>query len=105
MALTNTAVQKPHSIGARWQTIYSVQPDNSYPTGGWSLKPADLGFAATTDPEFQVVVQDTQGYSALYDYTNLKLKLYSAAGTQVTNATDLSALAPFRVVAQGKFSG
>lgn len=103
MAITVTQVSGPHSIGDRWQTVYTVQPDNSYPTGGYSLKNTDLGFSAATDDKFQVFVQDAQGYGTRYDYGNQKLLFYTSAGTQTTNATDLSGLSPLRVVAQGKY--
>lgn len=103
MALTFTIQQKPTAVGHNWRTYYVVAADNSYPTTGYSMKPTDLGFAATVDPDFIVQVENTYGYGWRYDYTNQKLLFYTTAGTQTSNATDLSALADIRVVAYGKF--
>lgn len=103
MAITITNVSKPYTTGDRWQTVNKIALDNNYPTGGYSVKPGDLGFASTVDPEFLVEVNDTNGYTAVYDYTNQKLVFYTSAGTQTTNATDLSAITAVRVVATGKY--
>lgn len=104
MALTFTIQEKPTAEGHRWRTVTTVAADNSYPTSGYSMKPSDLGLAATADPDnFLVQVENTYGYGWRYDYTNQKLVFYTTAGTQTSNATDLSALTDIRVVAYGKF--
>lgn len=107
MALTLTKIYGPISVGDRWEICNKVALDNSYPTGGYSLKPSDLGFAvaANSDPEFVCEVDAANGWSCLYDYTNQKLKLMTSTATtssEVTAATDVSAAAP-RVVAKSKY--
>lgn len=106
MAITLTNISKPYSTGDRFVTVTKVALDNSYPTGGYSLKPTDLGFAATTDPEFTVSIDEALGWGAVYDYVNQKLMLYAGTATtsaQVTNTTDVSAVTAMRVVATGKY--
>lgn len=113
MAITVTRVSGPHTTGSRWETVSTVLLDNSYPTGGEALTKADLGFAATVDPTFNVIALPTAGYIPEYDHTNSKLLMYdqkdpAAAGgadiplPQVGNTVDLSAVT-VRVVATGKY--
>lgn len=107
MAIAITKIYGPVSVGDRWEICNKVALDNSYPTGGYALKPSDLGFsnAANNDPEFVCEIDAANGWSSVYDYTNQKLKLMSATATtsaEVTNATDVSAAAP-RVVAKSKY--
>jgi hypothetical protein len=109
VALTITRIYGPVPKGDRFEIVNKVALDNSYPTGGYVLKPSDLGFAnaANSDPEFLAEVDSANGWAAVYDYTNQKLKLFSATATtstEVTNATDVSAAAP-RVVAISKYRG
>lgn len=105
MAIALTNVSKPHVVGDRWRTIYTAALDNSYPSGGYSVKPTDLGFASSADPDFLVELHDSQGYDADYDYVNQKIIIYTSAGTQTSGSTDLSAITLLRVVAYGKFRG
>jgi hypothetical protein len=108
MAITVSSISKPYSIGDRFVTVSSVALDNNYPTGGYALSQADLGFAATVDPEFNVECDAANGWSALYDHTNHKLMLYAgtvSASAQVTNGTDVSAVTALRVKATGKYRG
>lgn len=46
-------------------------------------------------------IEPTVAYKAVYDRTNAKILVYNQAGTQVTNATDLSAVT-LRVYAKGR---
>ena len=60
----------------RWARC-TVAFDSSYPTGGESFTPADLGMKT-----FDVVqIQHTAGLSFEYDYTNKKVKVYSQGVT------------------------
>lgn len=113
MAITATRVAGPYKLGDRWQTLTTVLLDSSYPTGGEALSKADLGFAATVDPEWNVIALPTAGYIPEYDHTNSKLLMYdqkdpAAAGgadialPQVGNTVDLS-LVTVRCVATGKY--
>lgn len=103
MAITLTNISKPHVMGDRWRTVYTMACDTSYPTNGYTVKNTDLGFASTVDPEFLVEIHDSQGYDANYDYVNQKIIFYTSAGTQTSSATDLSAITLLRIVAYGKF--
>lgn len=108
MALTVTTIAKPHTIGDRFRTITQVALDNSYPVGGYPLTPQQLGFAGTVDPEFTVECDNANGWTCTYDYTNQKLRLWSATATTsvvVTTGTDVSAATTVRIVATGKYKG
>ena len=73
----------------------TVDFDSSYPTGGETL---DLsGYFDTV--QF-VLAEPTSGYVFEYDHTNLKLKAYTA-GSEVSNATDLSAVTGVNFMAVG----
>ena len=92
MALTLTPIRHPYVVGDRWEATWIAAADSSYSTGGYSLTQVDLGFSAAVDPEFLVTVDNLMGYGAKYDYAAQKLLLYSSGSTQVTAATDLSAI-------------
>ena len=78
--------------------------DDSYPTGGELLGPADLG--TTYPPLFVFGVRDCAGYVFDWDRANQKLKVYysddndSSDGPliEVPNTTDLSTLSPIVLV-------
>lgn len=62
--------------------------DSSYPTGGEPLTPADLGLNT-----IDYLAANTDGSNAfVWDKANNKLKAYTAAGAEVANATNLSAV-------------
>lgn len=92
----------------RWEVCSELALGSSYPTGGFPLLRSDLGLASTADPQFDVSVRQNSGYTGEYDYTNQKLKLYWSGGTaavqsEVTNATDVSAVTAMRVIARGRY--
>lgn len=104
MAITIAKVNtddRNHVVGNRREVVRDVTLDNSYPTGGYALTPATLGVDGALD--YIVALPTTTGHVFPYDYANKKLMAFSA-GSQVSNATDLSAVV-VRVVAQGKGSG
>lgn len=78
--------------------------DNSYPTGGESV--ADL-FGLFTTLQGMYVQDPTAsagtGKTAVVDYTNQKVMLYTNAGTpaEVANASDQSGAANLRFIAWG----
>src|SRR4051812_19426939 len=96
-------------VGDRRMHVYTALGDNSYAANGESLTKADLGFAATADPEFHVMVDGSGGYVAEYDYANSKLLVYqqtdSDNGVPLGDAStaDLSAVT-FRVTAFGRWA-
>lgn len=113
MAVTVARVAGPYSTGDRFKSVSTVTMDSSYVTNGEPLTRAQLGFASTVDPEFNVTVQPTAGYIGEYDHVNQKLKAYdqkdpAAAGgadialPEVGNTVNLAAVV-FRVVAEGKY--
>ena len=91
MALTATVSTK-HAIGDAYVNTGTLAFDASYPTGGevfdWRL------FGFQTGDYLRVESDGT--YIFVVDYTNKKVLAYSGLGTQVTNATDLSALTAVR---------
>lgn len=105
MAITTTILAQPHTVGNRWRTVSKIALDNSYPTGGYAVTPQALGLGSnsfTADPEASVEIDNSLGYGARYDFANQKILLYSSAGTQVTNATDVSAVTDMRVQAMSR---
>lgn len=100
MAITFADVT-PHAantVGALKFRTVTITMDSSYPTGGESFTPAQVGLVAIT----QVLISQPPAYVVDYDYTNQKFLFYwTGAGTsavlaQVTNTLDLSAVS-FRV--------
>lgn len=83
----------------------TIALDDSYPTGGEAITPADLGLAQV----FALIAFPTAGYVPEWDGTNKKLKMYWAdydaaadgALVEVANTTNLSALAAIPFIALG----
>lgn len=94
MALTFKLVRNSVQGNVR-VNYYDVMFDNSYPTGGLPLKASDLGLSRI----FSIDAGPTGGRSFPYNATTQKLQAY-ASTTEVSNATDLSAVTT-RVVAEG----
>lgn len=108
MALTATKLF--HTVvGDRQMHVYTVVGDASNVAGGESLTKAMLGFAATEDPDFHVMVDGSGGFVAEYDYTNSKLLVYMQTDSDnnlplgAADLADLS-LITFRVTAFGRWS-
>lgn len=103
MVLTLSKVRST-IIGNMRLKIYDVTFDNSYPTGGESLTPADLGLN-----HIEAIIAEGGAYNFGYDYTNEKLKAFygnnDAASdgplVEVANATDLSSVST-RIVVIGR---
>jgi hypothetical protein len=81
--------------GSRYLEMVEIPLDNSYPTGGYSLAVLAglLGWQQVTrfiptslGPSITAGIGDFS-----YDKANNKVKLYTAAGAEVANATDVSA--------------
>lgn len=94
MALAITNLEY-HDAGSLLARTANIATDSSYPTGGESLTPADLGLSTI---KF-LAASANAGYVPEYDYTNQKLKLYYGDNNnasdgpliEVPNTTDLSA--------------
>lgn len=100
IAKVNTAGTN-HVIGNRREVCIDATLDSSYPTNGYALTPATLGVDGALD--FIMAFATTTGHTFAYDYAAKKLKAYSG-GTEISNATDLSAVV-VRIVAHGKGNG
>ena len=102
MALT-VSVLDDNVVGARRRKVLSVTFDDSYPTGGESLTPADAGLVSFT----HVSAEPADGYVFEFDHTNEKVIAYwvdtttdGAPMAQVANTTDLATVVS-RVVVEG----
>ena len=104
MPLTVTVLYEngPESIGDRWENLLSVAFDSNYQSGGMALSLAQMGFAPTADPSFDVAARTRLGYTFDYDYANQLLLAYSG-GTQVAGGTNLSTLTGVHVNCRGRF--
>jgi hypothetical protein len=71
--------------------------DASYPTGGYTVPWTKFGFTTLAG----VLFEEPNGYSVMYNRSTDKIQVYSAAATEVTNATNLSALQPIYFSAEG----
>lgn len=93
-------------VGDRRVVIADFAFDSSYPTGGESLTPANLGFTSRIDFLF---AEPKSGYNFVYDRANQKLLAYyndydavaDGAHIQVPDTTNLSSLSAVRVFAVG----
>jgi len=84
--------------GDRISSKVTIAFDDSYPTGGESLTPADLGMGV-----FDVVIIGSKGgYVFEYDYANRKVLAYTGALAQVADTTDLVAVTGVTVYAIGR---
>jgi hypothetical protein len=85
MAATSASVSN-HVPGDLREVIVDVTCDTSYPTGGYAVAPANLSSIVFAD----VQIPPATGHIAAWDYSASKLKLFTAQGTEVTNATNVS---------------
>jgi hypothetical protein len=101
MALTIAKIaDAPDRVsGNRRERRRTITFDSSYPTGGESLVPSDVGLKRIeefrTHGEFRAA-NNTTGINVSYDHTNQKLIAYwgnagtASAEPEVSNTTDLS---------------
>ena len=89
MALTITPRVTDTTLKGATLVAATVAFDSSYPTGGEAIAAADLGLDAAID--FAVVT--TGGADVVvWDRATGKLKIFTADGTEATNASDQSAV-------------
>jgi len=86
MALTNT-VRNVNIEGARKAVTVDITFDSSYATGGEAFVPDDVGLSVIDFADIAATGGRTFSYSA----STGKILAY-AGSTEVTNATDLSAV-------------
>lgn len=108
MALTVTRIYGPVARGDRFETVTEIAFDSSFAAGGEALTKADLGFASTVDPEFNVTCTMAGGYVLDYDHTTSELYAYMQTDSDndlplgAADTKDLSLLTA-RVTATGKY--
>lgn len=80
---------------------FTVALDSSYPTGGYSLTAAGLGFTTLDYVRAYESASNTRRY--VYDHGNSKLMAFvSATEAEVANGVDLSAVTALRLLAIGR---
>jgi len=68
----------------------NITCDSSYATGGYPLSPQECGMV-----NIDRVIAETETVGThfpVFDYTNNKVVVFVAAGTQVANAADISTI-------------
>lgn len=98
MALTFTEA-KSEVVGSSRSWRGTVTFDSSYPTGGEAIAIADFGFNVEIDTV--LAAADTGAEVVAWDSANSKILVYTADGTEATNASNQSAVT-CTVVAFGK---
>lgn len=79
--------------GDRKVVYATVTFDNSYPTGGEAIAAADFGGELRSLDRIETQGVNTAGNRlVVWDRANSKLLLFTALGTQATNASDQSAI-------------
>ena len=80
-----------HDKSQRHKVVYAtVAADASYATGGYPVTAAEFGMTQILDVSLSTVGVGT--HFAVFDYTNSKIMVFVAAGTQVANAADINTL-------------
>lgn len=88
MALTITEVVRSALRNKRYLVV-DIQFDNSYPTGGEAVAASDFGLSSIDD--LRVPSQNAAGTRLFaWDQANSKIKVFTAVGTEATNASDQS---------------
>lgn len=110
MALT-VALVRHNIVGAAYESVVDITGDSSYATGGEALAAADLqtmmpkgGVLAATDADKIQLFQsekDVSGRELALDRVNDKI-LFFAAGAEVANLTNLSAVTIRAVLRYGQ---
>lgn len=95
------AIKQSFVTGDRLKVVIDITGDTSYPTGGSALdfSVAPFSFSEIDVVEPQLPISGVRAYQ--YDYTNKKLKGFSAFNTEITNTTNCSADV-IRAVVTGK---
>jgi hypothetical protein len=70
--------------------LLSISCDTSYPTGGYPLTPAECGMVQILDVSISTETVGT--HFGVFDYTNNKIVVCVAAGTQVAGSADINTI-------------
>lgn len=94
MALTITKIANADYTEANKRVrVRSVTFDSSYPTGGESLTPADVGLRVITEARAHGAFRKSDASDAVlvsYDYTNKKLLAYRQKDPAATGGADIA---------------
>lgn len=80
-------------VGNQKKTVTDVTFDSSYPTGGETVTPANLGLTYVEYAETNVITATGGGVNvtnAKYDKANQKTLLYDETPAEVANTSDVS---------------
>jgi len=103
MALTISPAVKT-VFGNKRVVLGTIAFDSSYPTGGEAFTVTALSgnYFRTTDPHgVFCVLEPLAGYTFTFRPDTSKIQVYSTAATEVSNATDLSALQSVKYMLYG----
>ena len=105
MSVKATSVINKSSVAfadGRTRVVATLTLPSAYPTNGFDVSQASGLFPSLTFEVGDIVCASStsNGNPVFYDKTNAKIKVFSAIGTEVSNATDLSAQT-LTVVAKG----
>jgi hypothetical protein len=84
MALSISTTQPRQTVGTQHKTRTTVTFDDSYPSGGESLTPNQLGLAVVEEAECFIKSIAATISNAYYDIPNSKLKLFDADSETAT---------------------
>lgn len=110
MALTITRVKK-NVVGAQRELVADITFDSSYPTGGEAFAPSDVDPTMPSSASFHFVSLESNDATAAdhrffsYDHTNKKLMIFTASGTEATNASNQAAVTVRALLRYGGVSG
>jgi hypothetical protein len=93
-----TTAAAPFIIGDRKMVLGTITFDDSYPTGGEAVVPADFGFEAQVDAV--LVGMDAAGARLVtYDRANQKIVLFTAVGAEAADESNQSTIVvPFLAI-------
>lgn len=94
LSLTGVTTFGTRALRQRWSglgkkmIVTNVTFNDNYATGGYAITKQQLGFGANDTIDIVIPVGPAStGHWALWDGANLKLKFFSAAGTELANAS------------------
>lgn len=83
-----------HVEGNKKVKVRTITLDSSYPTGGYSLTPSQVGLKSIDSVSGSIARATSGGATTRtvsYDHTNQKLFVYTTASAEAANASDQSA--------------
>lgn len=96
MALTIAKVTRSdHVEGNKRVRVRDITLDNSYPTGGYTLNPSDVGLRSRIDTaDCELALASSGGATARavsYNYGTGKLQVYTTGSAEAASTSDQSA--------------